>query len=433
MSKWNLNKTTDFLQTTMSPLASAALLLAGLDPTEWDVSEGSFRDVLFHIFKSRTDWQGAADQIEDSGGRRKAKYVFPYRDGQTTEDLGRMPQTFRFNILIHGNSYIAGVKQLIEAFDDPTPGVLVHPIRDSLSQSGLPLTTSDDGTTCSEVVVEGYSILHSSEKRKAALFSVTFIEHNFTIGSFKDFNDLIGSFRKALSACLAVFGAISAAIATVLGAIALLQSLSNSFKTAATKYSNDYAKTLVKLNQTFNQPQNVSATVTGTNADIPAFVPVSQGGLVNPDGTFASNTATTTVSASDPFASLPLSILTTPTQSAIALQQAVTEVQALFISAQALVTMLENALGGQGALQFHDEINNIKNSAVLLQNVLNAAVSSSKSIIKDYTVPRLMSLREIAFANGLKPDNAIDLEILNPSIESVNYVVAGTIIKVPIA
>jgi prophage tail gpP-like protein len=44
-----------------------------------------------------------------------------------------------------------------------------------------------------------------------------------------------------------------------------------------------------------------------------------------------------------------------------------------------------------------------------------------------------MSIREVAFAVGLTPDDSEQLSILNPDLLSVNYIAAGTVLKVPAA
>ena len=70
--------------------------------------------------------------------------------------------------------------------------------------------------------------------------------------------------------------------------------------------------------------------------------------------------------------------------------------------------------------------------AVACQEVLQAGIASSRARLNTYTLPRLMSVREVAFANGLTPNEGEEIEIMNPALESANYIPKGTVLKIPV-
>ena len=86
MSKLDLNKPLDFARATMGDLGAVLQTFTGQDAGDWDIQEASYNNVVFHVFASKQIYNGAISQINDSGGRRKVKYQFPYQDGQTTDD-----------------------------------------------------------------------------------------------------------------------------------------------------------------------------------------------------------------------------------------------------------------------------------------------------------------------------------------------------------
>ena len=72
-----------------------------------------------------------------------------------------------------------------------------------------------------------------------------------------------------------------------------------------------------------------------------------------------------------------------------------------------------------------------KQLAVDVQLATETAISAQNSKIKIYTVPSKMSLRMVAFKNGLSYDRQNDIANLNPFLGSVNLVQKGTILTVP--
>ncbi len=401
MSRFDLNQPLDFARATMGDVGAVLADFAGGDPTQWDILEGSYNGILFHVFQSKSVYQGALSKIQDTGGRRKVKYKFPYKDGQTTDDLGRKPNSFKMNIMIHGNRYMEGFNALLNEFDKPTPGELVHPIRGSLT-----------------AVVEDLEMTHSSEDRKAVVLEVTFIEHNFTIGSFRDFKD--PSVKGALAKALETFAAVENAILQVEGVVKFARSVKNKIQNGLREFQLNYAKTLRDLNVAFNG---------GGSTDLPGLLPVNEGGTRNADGSLTTDTFLTVRTPSDPFQSVPVG--SSSSSAALTTSQLTQNVNVLRDEVEAVIEDMKTALDGQGALILYYEILELKRSAVLVQEVLEKGVASSKSQVIDYTLPRLMSIREVAFATGLDVNRVGEIDILNPELESVNYIPKGTVVKVP--
>lgn len=369
------------------------LSLAGRSPSEWDIVEASFNGLLIHVFQSQTNYNAALPTVSDRGGRRKVRYQFPYQDGQTTDDLGKKPEAFELDILLFGQNYSQALGKLFAEFNKPTPGILIHPVRGQVN-----------------VVVTDYEILHTYEKRKAAEVRVTFEEHTFTIGSFRQQKD--SSVKGALSAALGAFQLIQNAILTVAGVTKFATSLVNQVKQGLADFQSGYATLLGSMNTTFNG---------GSAATIPALLPVNQGGTLTPSGGQSSSTfpivgAIQTVPPG----------LSTQVAVALAVVNLTKEVNDLRQQATVLVDQLK-ALDG---LLFYQNIIDLKNSMILMQTVLETGILSSQVQLVNYVTPRLMTIREVAFANGIPISRISDLVLLNHDVPSYNFIPEGTSIQV---
>lgn len=404
MSKFDLSKAQDFQAATIGSASGIlqTLALAGRDPSKWDLLEGSYNNVLFHVFQSKTEYQAELPRISDRGGRRKVKYKFPYKDGQTTDDLGREPESFDVEVLFHGNRYMQGFVALKAQLDKPTPGVLVHPVRGNI-----------------KCVPETYEIVHESQSRKALTIKVSFTEHNFTIGDLRDFKDT--SVKGALATALGVISTINNVITNVIGSALFVNSLKNQVKQALTDYSNQFGTTLTNLNQIFNK---------NSSSDIPGLLPVNDGGNRNPDGTLASTNFTIATSPNDVISSVNLS---QQTQTALAVGTVTKQVVAIRQQLATIIATIESGANGQGSLEFHDDVVNLKETGILMQDCLEKGIASSQIQVIAFIVPRDMSLREVAFMNSLEPDRVVDLDLLNPNLESINLLRKGTTVQVPIS
>lgn len=391
MSRFDINQLGDFQRLTLGSAAAITqtLLGAGRNPEEWDILEGSYNGVIFHVFQSKATYQGALRQVRDTRGRRKVKYRFPYRDGQTTDDLGRTPSTFSMEVLIHGNHYLDGLQALLDELDKPTPGDLIHPVFGSMV-----------------VAVEDFEIVHESGQRKAAEMKIVFIEHNFTIGNLEDVVDT--SVKGALAFALSAFAAIDAAITNITGAAIFALSLRRQILQALQEYKLAYSDTLQQLNKNFN---------TRGSSDIPGLLPTNKGGTGTP------GTGTTFPLAGEPIDDNATNVI--PALAASEMTKLVNQRRAEL--AAILASMIAVDPLGQ-----HDTILGLKNTAISMQDVLEKGIASSKARVIDFITPRDMSLREVAFANSLAANKSIEIAQLNPALDSVNLVVVGTTVRVPI-
>lgn len=403
MPKFDISNAADFSRITQQTLAESAALFGGRDPAEWDIVEASYNGVVFHVFESKQLWQGALPRVTDVGGRRKVKYQYPYRDGQTTDDLGRKPGSFDMEIALFGQRYMIGFQSLLREFDKPTPGKLIHPIRGEI--------------VCA---IEDFVITHESASRKMVQLRVTFIEHNFNIGNIRQLRD--STVKGALAAALNIFKAIDNAIAQIEAAQLLVRAVKNRINQFLNIYKTNNASTLSQMNATFNTK--------GGSSDIPSLLPTNQGGTRNPDGTISSENFIVVRSPNDPFNGVPTEELSPDVVLATAIQDLTKQVVARRAE---LAVILEEIYSNGGALELYDTIIELRTTAVLLQEVLERGAASSNARVVDYVVPRVMSLREAAFLNGLNPNRVQELDLLNPFLLSINYIEPGTTLKIPVA
>ena len=426
----NLNTAAGFAKLTLSTASSALTALTGASADKWDIEEGAYGHpadsgprqkqeknllerfaanvveslgfggsgapegfVLFHVFKSSVEYHGAVDEITDEGGKRKVPFEFPYVDGQTTEDLGRKGERFTVNILLHGPTYMTAYKKLIKEFEDPKPGTMIHPVRGRL-----------------KCVAADWTTTHRSSERQAVALRVVFLEHNFDVA----FDKVDDTTKSALAQAIGFLAKIANVVNKIDSNISVVQSFKNFAIAAAQQYQAAYQDNLVRINKSFN---------TGQSDDLPALIPTSTG---------ASQTEfPTAISPNDAFTGVDETALETTTIAALAAQQAIDEVKALREQLNELIGTLSDVNDGQGSLIFYDEILDLKRSGIAIQNALELGIQSSNATILNYSVPRIMTLREVCFENGLSVDRAYELEKLNPSLLSTNKIDAGTVLKVP--
>lgn len=469
MPRFDISDLADFSRITQGALGSFNSLLGGRDPKEWDIREGSFNGVKFHVFalsrnnlfselngqqiaeQEKTVWEGAVQQFSDFSGRRKVKYTFPYKDGQTTDDMGRKGETFEVEALIFGPRYMEGYQRLLNEFNKPTPGKLVHPVRGEL-----------------DCVVEDVTHVHRYDSRKAVALRIVFTEHNFSVGSINALRE--GSVKSALTSALEVFKIIDRAAARVEGAILLARGIKNLINSYLALYKRDQARTLTRMNQTFNTK--------GSSTDIPALLPVNLGGSGIATSATGGLSAGTTGAASgssgsggtgtgggtggsggsgsggssgsggvlgsvtqdenfvvvrsvsDPFNGVPVADLTTTTAVAIAIAELTKETQSLRDQATTIIKAIQD---NGASLELFDTVIEMRQTVILTQAVLEKGAASSNARIVNYTVPRVMSLREAAFNNGISPNRVEELDLLNPELLSINFIEPGTILRVPAA
>ncbi len=427
---------TSTLAATSNSLSQLAALF-GRPPEEWDIEEGSYNDVVFHVFVSKQPWNGALSQIQDSGGRRLAKFMFPYTDGQTTDDLGRAPEAFDLEIMLYGNNYLQGLVKLFRELQKPTPGELIHPVR---------------GTVICRM--ESYTLTHSYESNKAVKINIKFVEHNFTLSSYgtialdKNFKSALGDLAKA-------FQFLNSAVTKIKGLTNFVNTIRNIAIGLVEDFSNILALSASNINTVFNK---------GASTDIPTLKPFNFGGLLQVNTTAGSTTSTATeeitkiesniatvtnsvfslvTRVNDPLLKIPVDQLTKSTAIALAaqtVQKQVEDTRAVGEQAIAYLSSMktnsnEVDTGTQtveGAIEFYDEILDIRKTIVALQNAFELGLKQNKTRIIEYITPRAMSIREVAFANNISIENITDIDILNPELMSVNNIPKNTVLKVPV-
>jgi len=455
MPKLDLNKTADFAIATMSNpvddgLLNVALQALGRTRDEWDIEEARYRggspgakEVFFHIFTKKTDptYQAGLQRVVDRDGRRKAKFAFPYVDGQTTDDLGRAGGEFEFECMLHGRNYRYALKVLRKELHDPIPGELMHPV----------LGIIPCGMVNMERVYE-----HSA--RNAVVLRLTFTEHNF---STIDLSFVVGkpTVRSALQAALSALQKISAAIAAVRQIVGIAQSIVNGVI--------DHLNTLGAMLQDLLVDSASSYGV--SSRDIAAVLPVNLGGTLVARGASGSSPTTTPTSgiggtsqtagnftrvsdrftaivpSNDPYANLPLDLLGDVARQAIEQTQLERRTEDMRsqadVTCQAIDAAIEltkqAALGAIGraaaaVVTLSDARVTALNACDAMAQVLRAGSQSGRPTIISYVLKQDMSLREVAFVNGLTAQDGADIALLNPSIESVNNIAKGTSLKVPV-
>lgn len=407
MSGLDLGNPKDFAKATQGAFGATAGVLAlfsgGIE--DWDIQEASYvsnssaergKDpIVFHVFESKQDYQGALSEVQDTGGRRKVTYLFPYRDGQTTDDLGRDAETFSLSVVLHGPRYLSAYKKLFRELNKPEPGILIHPVRGPL-----------------ECVLDDFTITHKSETRQAMTISLNFMEHNFTIGDLSSVSE-DPTVKSSLSRALQIFEDVNNAIANVRGALIFAQEVKNALGDALDAYSAAYAEILNKMNVTFNG---------GGSVDIPSLIPLNEGGST-------SDNFIITQSPNDPFANVPVEQLNPDTIGAITTLQLEKETNQRREDLNAILEIYKET--PESELEFFEDIKNLKASAIALEEVLESGKASSRTKIINYEIPKVMSIREAIYRNGVSLDRLSEVEILNPNLESVNFIEEGTVLRIP--
>lgn len=409
MGRYDLNNAADFARATNSFGAGILQTFTARGSSDWLIDEGKYqsgenpeREMIFHIFVSSTDYGGALSHISDTGGRRKAKFEFPFLDGQLTNDMGRQAETFQLDIVLHGNNYLAAFNDLMRILNEPTPGILTHPVRGDIP-----------------CVMENYEIVHQESQRKAVAIRLTMIENSIEALQLAKAPDKTAP--SLLSKLTNAFKKIEDAINAVQGAVFLVQSVKNQIVAGLESYQNAYAKVAGNMNQTFNQGGN-----------IPALLPTQNGGLQGANGAIVSNSTTNSVSPNDPLSSTPLELVDPDLQQALAVDQIQKDITANRQQAAQSIDDLTNAGNGRGSLEFFDNIIALRETVNDLQDAFEAGKQSSQVTLLDYITPRIMSIREVAFANGITPDKSDQIALLNPELESINFIAKGQTVRVAI-
>lgn len=391
----------------------------------WNLQKGKFvtadtnQEVTFFIEQKNGQYPGqysAIDTINDNGGRRVAVYEYPYVDGQGLADLGRKGERFTMNIKFFGNNYQELFKQFLTVVEQSgEKGTLTHPVRGAF--------------TCRFL---DWEHIHRYDEWNAVTIKAVFIEDN--TDEIGQLNTQVSSpnslLRNALQTLASVQSTIQEGIATVGNLVALPTSILTGLQGQLLSVTSSFSALLGQLAATFSSDAQLQTLMANAEA---------AGSVLN------LNTGTVEATPSTPQAQLPPVFqvgFSAADQANIENQldafvsgSQITTQQALFAAnnvrsliSQAIASAEQN-LGNDGfaiALQYRILANQV-------QSVTQGCIALAQSQVVQYTVPSPMSLRMVAYANGLSPDRQNDIESLNPYLGSVNYIPAGTIITVPAA
>lgn len=407
---------------------SAAFGSAGGSSTQskWNITQSKFRGVPFHIFSqggtlpdgSQIAYSAGVEHVTDNAGRRKVFYEFPYQDGQTSGDLGRQPFNFDFDVIFFGPNYYQGYQAFYNALNQPTPGVLTHPVLGDIN-----------------CVPAQWQTTHQSSQRLALTMRVSFHEHTydpglpFTNASTAATPLTIGkpsTFTSAVIAVLSAFQTIDAVQTAVNANLSYVSSFKNGIAQLVTTYKSSFLLTLSNIYLTF------STSPVSLGSDLPGVLPVNLGGVLDSSGNQVSSNFPLTSSTDTPFSEVSTPSLANP--QTLTPIQATAQVNSVLTQLETLVTSLNSANKGQGALDFYDNVLALKQGGVQLRQALLQGIATSNKVTTQYTVPPYltMSIREVAFDIGLDVNLCDQITQLNPQILSTNYIAGGTVLNIPV-
>jgi prophage DNA circulation protein len=412
---------------SVGDLASALANPFGLPSKgQWNLIEGSFttkttqQTVVFFFEKTkggdRTQRTGL-EQVSDGGGRRKAIYEYPYRDGQSVDDLGRRGEKFTFNLTFFGSNYQTLFKNFINVVvSSKESGILSHPVRGQIP-----------------CAFQEYEFVHRHDQFNAVTIRATFIEDNQDV--LKNANlqttSSNSALRNALQTLTNAQSFIGTAIATVSAALLLPNAIESAMKSRLSSIVGGLSGLFSQLAATFSsdaQLQALAAKAAQVNGGVTAL---------------SSGTTTSSSTGASTGQSLPpvfqVGFGTADTQSIQAMtsqyisnnqltpQQAVYQMNQVRAQISEAIQYTESQFSVSG----FDIVLTYRQLAVQFQAAIEAAISSTSNTVILYTIPYPMSLRNVAFLNGLDTDRQNDIAALNPTLDSINFVLQGTVLVVP--
>lgn len=91
--------------------------------------------------------------LSDPRFRRRARYGFPYRNGELLEDMGREARPTRFTAIFRGDTYVEDLATLQQAVDSGKTGTFTHPFFGSWPAK-LDITINHDPSARDQATVE---------------------------------------------------------------------------------------------------------------------------------------------------------------------------------------------------------------------------------------------------------------------------------------
>ena len=401
----------------------------------WNLQQGSFtigsggsgifgavanvfagQTVTFYVENAIGQFPGqttAMETINDNGSRRLAAYDYPYIDGTAYQDLGRKGERFTMNIKFFGQNYQILFKNFIEVVTKGNQkGTLNHPVRGTFPARFLE-----------------WEFVHRHDEWNAVTIKAVFVEDNTDqISNLNIFDSINSVLRNSLQVLSSVSSAITTATAAIVAVKGLPASLATSLQASLASIAAQVSTLLGQFAATYSTDAQLQNTF--ANA-------VTTGGALN------SNSGTTTTSTANPTGQIPpvYQVGFSPADqtniannlSSFVNSNQITPQQALFAANQArsqiaaAIAEINAQLGNEG----YSVVLQYRILAVQIQTATQAAIASIQTQVTLYTVPFPMSLRMVAFLNGLSTDQGNTIEALNPYLPSVNYIPTGTVVQVP--
>jgi hypothetical protein len=397
---------------------------------QWNLTKAVYttqiskQSVIFYYDKKDPDpsQKTALEQINDGGGRRLAVYEYPYLDGQAVADLGRKGEQFTFNIVFHGLNYQQLFQQFLNVVvNSNEPGTLTHPVRGAI-----------------QVRYRDHEFIHRHDMWNAITIKATFIEDN--TGTLASTNVAASSqdsaLRSALQTLTAVQATVQQSIFAVQALLLLPSAIANAMQQRLNSIIGQGSSLLGSLTATFSSDHSLQQ-LAAQGATTGGIIALNSGTTVQQPGVNQSGTGVQTQLPPvyqvgfDPQTQSAVNSLVSNFVNANQL----TSQQAVFLCNQvrsAIAAAIAEAQTNFGN-QYYDIMITYRGLAVAMQQVVEACLASEQSQVVVYTVPYPMSLRMVAFLNGLTPDDSVTIAALNPTVPSINYVPADTQPTVPAA
>jgi hypothetical protein len=408
-----------------NPFGSQAKGSWNLSPGTWTDSKTGVKTVFFAETRSG-DANGqltSVDNITDSASRRLAVYEYPYLDGQQLKDMGRKGESYTFTIKFFGPNYQTKYKEFYNnVYKSNSAGTLTHPVLSAIRGSVL-------------ARLQSFEQVHRVEESNAVTIRATFIEDDSGIigQNLKTKGDDVDTaLQKSLKRLVSTSAAISNYITGAAATLQLPGAITAGLNARKTSLVGQVSGLLGQLGSTFATKNDL--------INLFAIAGPAIGGVPDANyGTVAARTSTGTTEVTK-IAPVFQVALDPASQTLVDSQldsfvnaNKISPAQAVYGANQArqgisdAIKEAESTLGNYG----YDIVVLYRQLAVNIQDTVEACITSAESKVKIYKVPRNMSLRMIAYSNGLSPDRQNDIEALNPYLGSINLIPAGSTITVP--
>jgi prophage DNA circulation protein len=363
----------------------------------------------------------ALDQVADAGGRRLAIYEYPYQDGQELSDMGRKGEVFTFNLKFWGLQYQERFNDFIENVTKYSGDAqIIHPVRGVFP-----------------VKFQNWDFVHRFDEWNAVTIKAVFMEDNSvqlqslngTAQTTAKSTSIDQSIRNSLSKLTQYQSAVQSALFDATAILLLPKAIQNALSQRLTSITNAVAGFQAQLAATFSNNATINTLGAQAASAGVSLINLSSGTVPNAGSTTTSNLPPVLQVGYDPATT---ALIQSQLSSFLNANQITTQ-QAVFSANQqraAISVAIAEAEANLGIYSF-DVVFNYRQIAVMIQDVTETCISQAVTQIISYTPIIPMSLRQIAFANGLAPDRQNDIEALNPSLPSVNRVEAGTTVLVP--